>query len=132
MIVRILMLVYFISPVLSSCSKNAATLSSETKDTVPPTITIVSPTNNQQFTAGQIIQVTANASDNVKLTQLHIHITDKVTGNVLRDVHSYPGEKTGTVQDSFTATVGITYTIKIIAFDPSQSLGTAQVDVSGN
>jgi hypothetical protein len=117
--------------VFSACSKdnNGENTNGNTKDTSPPEITIVSPTNNQTFTAGQTIQTTANATDNVKVTELHIHVIDKATGNLLRDIHSYPSAKTGTVQDAFTAQAGLIYTIKIIANDPSQNLTSAQVEV---
>jgi hypothetical protein len=119
--------------VISACSKGTNgenDANGTTKDTTGPVITIVSPTNNQTFTTGQTIQTTANATDNVKVTELHIHVIDKTTGNLLRDIHSYPDAKTGNVQDAFSAQAGLTYTIKIIANDPSQNLTTSQVEVS--
>ncbi|WP_121356758.1 Ig-like domain-containing protein [Flavisolibacter nicotianae] len=116
-----------------ACSKNGSTIGTEnTKDTTAPAITITSPTNNQIFSSGQTIQVTASATDNNKVSELHIHVLNKETGALLRDIHSYPDAKTGTVQDAFTAQTGLSYIIKIIAFDPSQNLATAQVDVSTN
>jgi hypothetical protein len=119
--------------VISACSKgtNGENDANGTpKDTSGPVITIVSPTDHQTFTAGQTIQTSANAIDNVKVTELHIHVIDKSTGSLLRDIHSYPGAVSGTVQDAFTAKTGLTYTIKIIANDPSQNLTTSQVEVS--
>jgi hypothetical protein len=113
---------------LTNCSKKSDT----SKDTLPPVITIVSPLNNQQFTTGEIIQITVNATDNDKVIEMHIHVTNKTTGNLLRDIHSFPGQSSGTIQDSFTAEAGITYTIKIIAKDPAQNLTTSQVEVSAN
>lgn len=115
----------------SSCAKGGGS-NTEEKDTTNPVITIQSPTNNQAVNAGEIIRVLANGSDNTKLVQLHIHITNKSDGAILRDVHSYPGEKTGIVRDSFPAQGGITYLIKVIAFDASQNLGTSQVEVPVN
>lgn len=115
----------------SSCSKGTDG-NTEEKDTTNPVITIQSPTNNQAVNAGAMIRVLANGSDNTKLTELHIHITNKSDGAILRDVHSYPGEKTGIVRDSFAAQTGITYLIKVIAFDRAQNLGTSQVEVPVN
>ena len=117
-----------------SCSKkgNAIGTVNNNKDTAAPVITISSPTNNQVFTSGPTIQVSASAIDSVKVTELHVHVLNKSNGAILRDIHSYPNSKTGTVEDSFTAQAGLTYTIKIIALDPSQNLSTAQVDVSVN
>jgi len=122
--ISVLIIAFF----LFACSKKK----DGDNDTSPPVITIVSPQNNQHFKAGDIIQTTANATDNDKVTELHIHVTDKATGNLLRDIHSYPGQSSGTVQDSFAAGGGITYVIQIIAKDPTQNLATAKVEVSGN
>jgi hypothetical protein len=113
---------------LTSCSKK----SGGSKDTLPPVITIVSPLNNQAFASGEIIQITVNATDNDKVIEMHIHVTNKTTGILLRDIHSFPGQSSGTVQDSFTAEAGITYTIKIIAKDPAQNLTASQIEVSAN
>ena len=119
---------------LLSCSKSGGSnnRNTEVKDTIPPTITIVTPTSNQQFVAGQSIEIKAISSDNVKLTQLHIHINNSTTGTLLRDVHSYPGDKTGMVEDSFPALAGTSYTIKVYAYDSKQNLTTAIVEVSAN
>lgn len=112
----------------TACSKK----STRNTDRTAPVITIVSPLNNQAFASGEIIQITVNATDNDKVIEMHIHVTNKTTGNLLRDIHSFPGQSSGTIQDSFTAEAGITYTIKIIAKDPAQNLTTSQVEVSGN
>jgi hypothetical protein len=112
---------------LAACSKKQ-----DTGDKIAPVITIISPLNNQHFTAGQTINTTASATDNDKVTELHIHVTDKTTGTLLRDIHSYPGQSSGTVEDSFVAEPGILYTIVIIAKDPAQNLATAKVEVTSN
>ncbi len=112
---------------IAACSKNTTD-----KNSQPPVITIVSPLNNQHFNAGDIIHTVANASDNDRVTELHIHVINNATGALLRDIHSYPGQPTGTVQDSFSAEAGVTYKIQIIAKDPAQNLATAQVQVSVN
>ncbi len=117
---------------LTACSKKDSGSNGNVKDTSAPVITIITPASNQQFSAGQTIQVSATATDNVKLTELHIHVIDKASGSLLRDIHSYPNALSGTVADGFTAQAGIGYTIKIIAIDPSQNLSTSQVDVSVN
>ena len=113
---------------LLSCSKK----SGDSKDTSPPTITIVSPLNNQIFTAGQTIQITVDASDNDKVTELHIQVINKTTGELLRLIHSFLGQANGTAHDSFIAQAGVTYIIEIIAQDPAQNLAKSQVEVSGN
>jgi hypothetical protein len=113
---------------LTACSKK----SGGNNDTTPPVITIVSPLNNEHFNAGETIQTTATATDNDRVTELHIHVSNATTGVLLRDIHSFPGQPSGTVQDSFTAAAGINYAIKIIAYDAAHNLATAEVDVSAN
>jgi hypothetical protein len=113
---------------LIACSKTE----NGDKDVTLPVITIVSPQNNQLFNAGDPIQTTATASDNDKVTELHIHVINKSTGDLLRDIHSYPGKSTGSVEDFFPAQAGIIYTIQIIAKDPAQNTATAKVEVSVN
>ena len=112
---------------LATCSRN-----SETGDITPPAITIASPQDNQHFAAGETISTVASATDNNEVTELHIHVINKATGELLRDIHSYPAKTSGTVQDSFAADAGIIYTIQIIAKDPAQNVATAKVEVSAN
>ena len=113
---------------LATCSKK----SGDSEDTSPPVITIVSPLNNQVFTAGQTIQITVNASDNDKVTELHIQVINKTNGNLLRLIHSFLGQANGTAQDSFIAEAGVTYIIEVLGQDPAQNLTTSRVEVSGN
>jgi hypothetical protein len=113
---------------LGACSKNSHT----SGDVTAPVITITSPLNNEHFAAGDTISTVASATDNNEVTELHIHVINKATGELLRDIHSYPAKVTGTVQDSFTADAGIIYTIQIIAKDPAQNSATAKVEVSSN
>jgi hypothetical protein len=112
---------------LLACSKKK-----DDKDHALPTVTIISPVNNQQFTAGQTIQVTAMATDNDKVSEMHIHVKNKNTGILLRDVHAYPNQANGTVQDSFTAAAGIVYSIEVTAKDPAQNFSGIKVEVLVN
>jgi hypothetical protein len=120
-------LILYSLALLAACTKKT-----DTGDKTAPVITITSPLNNQHFTTGQTITTIASATDNDKVTELHIHVINKTTGVLLRDIHSYPDEPSGTVQDSFPADSGIIYTIQIIAKDPAQNLATAKVEVSSN
>ena len=121
---------YLFLLLIFACSRKDSGDPNNGRDTTSPVITIVSPLNNQKFTAGQNIQVSAIATDNLKVTLLHIHVLNKTTEAILRDVHAYPDNKTGTVQDSFVAQAGLTYIIKVTAFDAAQNPATAQVDIS--
>src|ERR1700750_3422730 len=83
-----------------SCTKNnsGGGGTKNIRETTAPQVIIVSPIANQVFNAGDTIHVKASATDNVKLTELHIHVLNKETGALLRDIHSYPYATSGTVE----------------------------------
>ena len=113
------------SILLAACTKRTVA----ENDNTPPVIAIISPLNNQHFNAGEIIQITAEASDNNKVIELHIHVSNTATGILLRDIHSYPGKSNATAEDSFAAETGVNYTIKILAIDAAQNQSSAEVFV---
>lgn len=118
---------------LCSCGKTTVEgTEGDGRDTTRPIVVIVAPISTAPVNAGDKIRIEATATDNVKLTELHIHVTNAISGAILRDIHSYPGQPTGVVKDSFPAQGGLIYQIKIISFDPSQNLGSAQIQVPVN
>lgn len=113
---------------LAACSKDPAT----ENDTQPPVISLASPTDGQSFTAGQSIPITGTISDDNYIAEVHIHVTNNTTGALLMDVHLYPAGKTGSFNQSLTATSGTSYKIQVIARDKSLNEGRNTVFVSGN
>ena len=111
-----------------ACSRN------ETQDTDRelPVITLISPVNNQVFNAGQTITISGTLSDNQKLAEVHVHISNNSTGVLLEDIHRYPAASSYTLNESFIAQSGIPYKIQIIAKDNSanESHSTVQVTVN--
>ena len=95
-------------------------------------MTLVSPTNNQSFTAGNSIQIVANATDNDKVSELHIHVNNLTTGLSIKDVHAYPASPTFTIKDSVTAQGATDYIIRIMAYDAKRNLASSQVEVRSN
>lgn len=123
----------FLAIAFFNCTKDSnGGGNSNEKDTVKPQVHFVLPVNNQVVNQGEMIRVEANGTDNIKLTQLHIHITNQVTGSILRDVHSYPGGVSGTVKDSFYAQTGLIYKIQVLAYDPSQNMSVIETTVTVN
>jgi hypothetical protein len=51
---------------------------------------------------------------------------------LLRDIHTYPGQPTGTTSHSFAAEAGLVYAIELVAKDPALNSGSATVEVSVN
>lgn len=113
---------------LSSCNdKNKSD-----DDTQPPVITITTPTNNQSFTNGQSIRMTGNITDDNYIAESHIHVTNKVTGELLMDVHLYPGASSASFDQAITASAGKTYKITVTALDKQVNEGRTSVEVTCN
>lgn len=112
---------------LSGCSKN-----STEKDNELPAVTLSSPANNQVFNAGQTVSITGNISDNKKISEVHVHISNNSTGTLLIDIHRYPSTATYTLNETFQTQAGIQYKIQVIAKDNSANENRATVEISSN
>lgn len=111
-----------------ACSKN----SGGSNDNEAPVVTLSSPTPSQQFTSGQTVFINGQLTDNEKLSEVHVHISDIQTGALLIDIHRYPAASTYTLEESFQAQAGIAYKIQVIAKDNSANEGRAVVEISTN
>ena len=100
---------------LLGCSKK----STAEKDTVYPVITFTTPTNGQNFTPGQAIQISGSITDDKFIAEVHIHVTNINTGALLMDVHLYPNGSATTFNQSIAAVAGINYRIQVIAKEGS-------------
>jgi hypothetical protein len=112
---------------LISCSKNE-----DTTDNELPVIQLTTPVNNQVFTGGQTVSVTGSISDNSKIAELHVHISNNATAQLLIDIHRYPASASYSLNESFQAQAGITYKIQVIAVDKSANQETQSVLISAN
>ncbi|RYZ26715.1 MAG: DUF4625 domain-containing protein [Sphingobacteriales bacterium] len=86
-----------------ACSKDSA----GSNDNEVPLVSILTPTAGQQFAAGQTISITGQLSDNNKLSEVHVHISNVQTGALLIDIHRYPDAVSYTLAESFSAAAGI-------------------------
>jgi len=112
---------------LGGCSKNNMEPDSEL-----PVISMTSPGNNQVFSAGEIVDITGDLSDNQKLTEVHVHISNNTTGALLIDIHRSPGAATYQLNESFQTQAGINYKIQVIAKDNSANENRAAVEITSN
>ncbi|MET0393669.1 MAG: Ig-like domain-containing protein [Chitinophagaceae bacterium] len=113
---------------IAACSKKDGTAA----DTAVPGVVINSPANGQVFTGGATVTITAAITDDTRLTEVHVHILDNTTSQLLIDIHRYPNTAAYTLNETFQAQSGINYTIKVIAVDRSGKTGTQTVLVSVN
>jgi hypothetical protein len=117
----------FLLTLLSACGKPAAE-----KDKIFPVVSISSPANGQNFTPGQPIPITALVTDETYIAEVHIHVSNTNTGELLMDVHEYPAGKTGNISQSITAVAGVNYKIQVIAKDRAVNETNSTVLVSCN
>lgn len=113
---------------LAACSKNK----SGSSDRELPVVTLSSPLANQAYTTGQAVNITGTISDNEKIAQVHVHISNLDNGNLLVDIHRYPGTASYSLNEQFTVPGTGTYRIQVIATDNSANENRATVTISGN
>jgi hypothetical protein len=111
-----------------ACSKDNKTVD----DDFLPMIVLSSPSNGQVFTGGATVNITASITDNIKLAEVHVHISDHATGQLLVDIHRYPNAAAYALNESFQAQSGINYTIRVIAIDRSGNTEMQTVQVTVN
>lgn len=110
-----------------SCSKR----SGSAEDKQSPVIQFTVPANNQVFTAGQPVVITGTITDNDKIAEIHVHISNNNTAQLLVDIHRFPAAASYALNENFTPTAGITYKIQLIAVDKSGNQAIESVMVSG-
>jgi len=97
-----------------------------------PVVTLGSPVPDQSFASGQNIAITGTITDNEKIAEVHVHISNSDNGNLLVDIHRYPGTGSYTLNETFTIPGTGTYRIQVIAKDNSANEGRATVNIRGN
>ena len=112
---------------LITCGKPAAE-----KDKVFPVVSISSPVAGQVFTPGQLIPINAEITDETYIAEVHVHVSNTNTGELLMDVHEYPAGKTGSIRQNITAASGVNYKIQVIAKDRAVNESRQSVEVACN
>ena len=97
-----------------------------------PVVAITSPANNEVFSAGETVTINGDLSDNQKLTEVHVHISNNTTGALLIDIHRSPGAATYQLNESVQTQAGINYKIQVIAKDNSANENRAAVEITSN
>jgi hypothetical protein len=117
-----------IALLLLGCKKNE----SATDDRDAPAIDISTPVSNQSFTVGATVSIAAAITGAGRIVQVHLHISKEESGQLLVDVHRYPGESSFDLNESFVPPASGSYRIRIIARDNSgnESFETVTVQAS--
>ena len=107
-----------------ACSKNGG-------DNEKPVINLTTPTANQQFTAGQTINITGTVSDNDEIHEVHVIVTNKTTSTEILHFHDHIDAKTYNINQSLVAAAGITYKIHVEADDHTGNTAVVEIEVNG-
>lgn len=102
------------------------------QDTQLPVISITSPTNNQVFSAGQTVNINATITDNEKLEEVHLEITNTTTGTFLTHEHYAPDAASYTLSRILTTQAATTYKIKVEAHDANENIAKTEVMIMVN
>jgi len=109
---------------LIACTKNGG-------DTEKPVIILNTPTGNQQFTGGQVVNITGVVTDNDEIHHVHVIVTNKTNSAEILHSEDHADSKTYNINKSFTAQSGITYKIHIEADDHAGNTAVVDIEVQG-
>lgn len=112
---------------LLSCKKS----SSDSDDREPPAISIQTPGAGASFAAGTAVAITGSITDANRIVQVHLHISSEESGQLLVDIHRYPGEAAFTINETFAIPSAGNYRIRVIARDNQGNEGQETVSVVG-
>ena len=122
-------LVFLLTLILLACSKDE---DSAEQDNELPVIVINSPDNNQVFSAGARVIITGSVTDNKKVEELHVHVSNIANGALLIDIHRAPETSSYSLNESFQTQAGINYRIQVIAKDNSANEHRETVEITTN
>lgn len=111
----------------AACKKEKAAT-----DTEAPVISLTTPTNNQPVTVAQALPITANVTDNEKISEMHLEIINNTTGAFITHEHYAPEAASYTLSRTFTPPSAATYRIKVEAEDAEGNQAQVTVLVSAN
>ena len=122
------LLLSFLLIVFVSCSKSG----NAEKDNELPVIQILSPVDGTSFTAGSAVNINGTITDNKRLVEIHVHILNVVTGQLLIDIHRTPDGSTFSLNESFQVAAATQYRLQVIAKDNSNNENRSTIFISGN
>ncbi len=114
--------------ILSACKKDHG----EATDTEPPVIKMAAPTNNQSFAVGQTVSISGRITDDTKIGEVHLEITNKTSGAFITHEHFVPDSAGYSLARTFTIPSTAVYEIKVEADDTKGNTSQVQIAISAN
>jgi hypothetical protein len=119
------LMVFMVMATLSACKKEGG-------DSERPVISVTSPMANQQFTAGQSVNIVASVTDNDELHEVYLTVVNKTTNAEVVHFHNHLDLKSYDLNQSFIAAGNTGYRIKVEAEDHTGNHAEIEFDVKGN
>ncbi|MGB8193547.1 MAG: Ig-like domain-containing protein [Chitinophagaceae bacterium] len=110
----------------------AACKKSNSADTLPPVVSITSPSANQQFGAGATINITGTIYDNRELHSVHVIVVNKTTNAEVLHFEEHVDVQTYEVNKSFVAAAATVYVIHVEGEDHTGHHAQAELEVRAN
>jgi hypothetical protein len=101
-------------------------------DEIAPVITLISPQENQVYSAGQTSTIRATITDNEGIHMIHLIVLDNSNNGHMIHFEDHFDGKSYDLNKSFPPQPGRTYTIEIEATDHNENTTTKQLTVSAN
>lgn len=121
---RLLALIFVL---FTSCSKSGQL----EDDRSAPVITLQSPVENAEFPVGSTAAISGQLSDANRIVQVHLHISSLETGQLLMDIHRYPGTSAYDLDENFQVPAKGEYRIQVIARDNAGNEGRQTITIRG-
>ena len=112
---------------LSACSRSGQL----EDDRSAPVITLQSPAENAEFPVGSTAAISGQLSDENRIVQVHLHISSLETGQLLMDIHRYPGSSAYDLDENFQVPATGEYRIQAIARDNAGNEGRQTITICG-
>ena len=106
--------------------------SSEDKDFEPPAIDLYTPQDQQGFTGSQTILISGLVKDNRYIKEIHIEISNQLTGEQYQHIHIHPNTSESFFNHNFVVQTGKVYQIRVIADDAGSNSSVKKVQIACN
>ena len=114
----------FVSAAFLVCCKKS--------DNHSPTITITSPSDNQSFTAGQKVHITANVTDNSEIHMVYLRVNNLTSNQELIHIEEHVDVASYDFDTSFIASAASSYKIEVEATNHTNGDAIKDITIKRN
>lgn len=120
------LIIYIALIMVVACKKSGS------GDNTKPSITLTSPTANQQFGGFVTVSLAGTVVDDDKLHEVHVYVINKGTNAEVVHIRELPNSAVYTINSSFVTQPNTTYRIQVVADDAVGNASMAEIEVKAN